>query len=53
VAGALADQVGTVEVVELHTESLGEPGGDADTYVAMMRTNGQRVAQALGSPAAG
>jgi zinc/manganese transport system substrate-binding protein len=46
-AEALADSVGDVEVVTLHTESLGEPGSDADTYVAMVRTNAELVAGAL------
>jgi zinc/manganese transport system substrate-binding protein len=47
-ADALADEVGGgVRVVELYTESLGEPGSGADTYVAMMRTDAQRIAGAL------
>lgn len=51
---ALADAVaselgGEVEVVELYTESLGEPGSDAETLIGMLRTNASRIAQALGS----
>lgn len=36
-----------VEVVTLHTGSLGPPGSGADTYVGMMRTNAERIADAL------
>lgn len=36
-----------VDVVELYTESLTAPGEGADTYVAMMRANAQRIAQGL------
>lgn len=46
-ARTVADQVGGVEVVELHGETLGEPGSDADTYVGMIRTNATRIADAL------
>ena len=34
-------------MVELYTESLGEPGSGADTYVAMMRANAQLIADGL------
>jgi zinc/manganese transport system substrate-binding protein len=44
---ALADQAGDVAVVELHSESLGEPGSAADTYAGMVRTNAERIAEAL------
>lgn len=48
-AEALADAVGRdVEVVELFSESLGEPGSGADTYVGLIRTDAQRIAAALG-----
>jgi zinc/manganese transport system substrate-binding protein len=47
-ADTLADEVGDSEVVELHTESLGEAGSGADTYTGMIRTNAERVASALG-----
>ncbi|MGW9113098.1 zinc ABC transporter substrate-binding protein AztC [Microbacterium sp. NPDC055683] len=44
----LASEVGIdVDVVELFTESLTEPGEGADTYLAMMRANTERIAQGL------
>jgi zinc/manganese transport system substrate-binding protein len=47
-AEALAGEVGgTVEVVELYTESPGKPGSGADTYVGMLRTDAQRIVEAL------
>lgn len=47
-ADALAAEVGgDVHVVELYTESLGEPGSGADTYVGMMRTDAERIVAAL------
>ncbi|MGI9028675.1 MAG: metal ABC transporter solute-binding protein, Zn/Mn family [Ilumatobacteraceae bacterium] len=47
-AEALAAEVGgDVEVIELFTESLGEAGSGAETYVDMMRTNAQLVADGL------
>jgi zinc/manganese transport system substrate-binding protein len=43
-SSALAEQVGAkVEIVELFTESLGEPGSGAETYLEMMRTNGALI----------
>lgn len=36
-----------VDVVELYTESLTEPGGGADTYLTMMRENTERITTAL------
>ncbi len=36
-----------VEVVALHTESLGPPGSAAATYVGMMRSNGRAIARSL------
>jgi zinc/manganese transport system substrate-binding protein len=39
--------VGGVSVVELYSESLGEPGSGADTYEGMVRTNADRIAGAL------
>jgi zinc/manganese transport system substrate-binding protein len=36
-----------VEVVELHTGSLGEPGSGADTLIGMLRTNATRIRDAL------
>jgi zinc/manganese transport system substrate-binding protein len=47
-AEALAEEVGrSVEIVELYTESLGEPGSDGDGYAEMIRANAERVADAL------
>ncbi len=36
-----------VEVVELYSDSLGEDGSGAETYAGMLRTNAERVADAL------
>jgi zinc/manganese transport system substrate-binding protein len=48
-AKALADEVGReISVIKLFTESLGEPGTNADTYIGMMTVNAQRIASALG-----
>jgi zinc/manganese transport system substrate-binding protein len=47
-ARALADEAGgAVQVVELYTESLGKPGSGADTYVGMLRTDADRIVEAL------
>ncbi|MDY7103236.1 MAG: metal ABC transporter substrate-binding protein [Actinomycetota bacterium] len=46
-AETLAAEVGEVEVVELFTGSLGDEGSDGATYVAMVRTNAERIADAL------
>ncbi len=47
-ARALADEAGgDVEVVELYTGSLGEPGSGADTFVGMHTTNAERIVTAL------
>ncbi|MCU1445759.1 MAG: zinc transporter substrate-binding protein [Cryobacterium sp.] len=44
----LADEAGLdVAVVELFTESLSEAGGDADTYLTMMRSNTERITTGL------
>lgn len=49
-ADALAAELGgRVAVVELFTGSLGEPGSGAETYIAMQRTNAERIAAALGA----
>lgn len=37
-----------IEVIELYSDALGEPGGDGGTYLDMLRTNAQRIADALG-----
>jgi zinc/manganese transport system substrate-binding protein len=48
VAEVLAAEVGgEVRVVILYTGSLGEPGSGADTYVGMLRTNVERIVEAL------
>lgn len=48
-ADALAAEVDRpVAVVELYSESLGEPGSGADTYPGLMRTNAERITGALG-----
>lgn len=48
VAQALADEVGhDVEIVALHTGSLGEDGSGAETYVTMMEQNVTRITEAL------
>ncbi|MDG1265530.1 MAG: metal ABC transporter substrate-binding protein, partial [Ilumatobacter sp.] len=44
---ALAGEVDDVTVVELYSESLGEPGSDGATYVDMVLTNAQRITSAL------
>jgi zinc/manganese transport system substrate-binding protein len=47
-AEAVAAEVGEeVTVVELYTESLGEPGSGADTLISMLLTNARRIAEAL------
>jgi zinc/manganese transport system substrate-binding protein len=48
VAEALAAEVGgEVRVVVLYTGSLGEPGSGADTYVGLLRTDVERIVEAL------
>lgn len=48
-AEAVAAEVGGgVEVVELYSESLGEPGSGADTLVGMLISNATLIADALG-----
>ncbi len=47
-AEALAGEVGgEVAIVELFTESLGEPGSGAETYIDLMRTNAELIVAAL------
>lgn len=46
-AEALAAEGADVDVVELYSESLGEPGSPGDSYVGMVRTNAERIAAAL------
>jgi zinc/manganese transport system substrate-binding protein len=48
-AEAVVSELGEgVVVVALFTGSLGEPGSGAETYLAMQRTNAERIAAALG-----
>ncbi|HEX6236682.1 MAG TPA: metal ABC transporter substrate-binding protein [Acidimicrobiales bacterium] len=48
-ARTVAAEVGAdVEVVELHGESLGDEGSAAATYTGAVRTNAERIAEALG-----
>ena len=44
---ALASEVGDIKVVDLYVDSLGAPGSGADTYQGMVRTNAQRISDAL------
>ncbi len=44
---ALASEVGDIEVVALYVDSVGEPGSGADTFQGMVRTNAQRISDAL------
>jgi zinc/manganese transport system substrate-binding protein len=47
-ADALAQEADTeVAVVALYTDTLGDEGGESGTYVEMMRTNAERIAEAL------
>jgi len=47
-AGALASRVGNVAVVTLRTGSLGEPDGEAGTYLRFLLSNAELIAGALG-----
>lgn len=47
-ADAVAAEAGSdVSVVTLYVDSLGEPGSGADTYIGLMQTNAQLIADAL------
>lgn len=46
-ADRLAGSVGDIEVVQLYSESLGDEGSGAESYVGMMRTNATLIASAL------
>ena len=49
-AAAVADELGEeVEVVPLHTESLGAPGSGAETLIGLLKTNATLIAEALAS----
>ena len=47
-AQSLAQEIGDIEVVRLHTGSLGEPGSGAESVSGMIRTNIERIVEALG-----
>ncbi len=47
-AQALAGEVEGVQVVELYTDSLGEPGTEGETLVGMLRADIERIVAALG-----
>lgn len=47
-AETLAAETGAdVEIVELFSDSLGEPGTEGDTYISMMTLNAERIVEAL------
>jgi zinc/manganese transport system substrate-binding protein len=46
-ASTLADEVGDIAVVDLFSESLGSDDSDGATYLDMVRTNAERIADAL------
>lgn len=49
-AEALAQEAGAdVQVVQLYSDSLGEQGSGAETYVDMLTTNAQLISDALGT----
>ncbi len=47
-AEALAQRLG-IDVVELHTDSLGAPGSGAETYPDLLRSTARAIAAALGT----
>ena len=48
-ARTVAAEVGyDIEIVELYTGSLGEPGTEGDTLLGLLRANARRIAEALG-----
>lgn len=47
-AEAVAAEVEGVAVMQLYVGSLGEPGSGADSLIGMLRTNAERIADALG-----
>ena len=47
-ADVLAEETGEdIAVVELFSESLGEPGSGGETYLELIRTNADRILEAL------
>jgi zinc/manganese transport system substrate-binding protein len=47
VAEQVAAEAGIEVIPNLYTDSLSDPGGEADTYIAMMRYNAQVIAAGL------
>ena len=43
----LAEEAGDIKVVSLFTESLGEAGSMGATYLDMVRTNAELIAEGL------
>ena len=49
-ARTVAAEVGyDIEIIELYTGSLGEPGTEGETLLGLLRANARRIADALGS----
>ena len=46
-AAMIAEELGDIGVVNLYSESLGEAGSGASTYLDMLKTNYERIASAL------
>ena len=46
-ADALADRLGDVEVVDILTDTLDEPGSEADNYIDWLRSNAATIVDAL------
>ena len=46
-AQTLANEVNGVKVINLYTESLGDPGSSGDSYIDMVRFNAEAIASAL------
>lgn len=44
----IADEAGVTLAPPLYTDALGEPGSEGDTYIAMMTSNTDTIATALG-----
>ncbi len=47
-ARTIAAEAGGVDIVALHTESLGPADSGAETYAGMLRSNARAIAEALG-----
>ena len=46
-ASTLADEVGDIQVIDLYSESLGEQGSGASTYLGMIRSNAKLISEGL------